>query len=315
MKRIIFILISSLIVVLFVNIFLYKKTYDPNESIVFIESFGAEYINNGMGFVYKKDDKNTYIITNYHVVAESNEIYIYNIKNKKQKVNLFAYDIYSDIAILQLIGNLNLEEIKIKKDKLGIGDIIYYFNIYDKEFKQSNIISKNNELNINNSYGLSVYNATAINGDIQKGNSGGPILNKNNEVVGILCLKDIEDNIGFYVSIESVIEIINQLETKTLQRPNLGGIFVDSSNIKVLNEYGYNSYDIDGVVVLDIKKDGIFYDLGIKKGDLILKINDKLVLNTTDMQKEIYNYNMDQKIKLTYYRDGKYSEVEFILKN
>lgn len=314
MKKISIVLISCLIICIFINVFLYKSSSNINKSIVYIESFNDEYINKGMGFVYKINNKKTYILTNYHVVEQSNEIYIYNLKKERIKANLYSYDIYSDIAILKLDADFNLKTLNINKDKSNNSDKVYYFNIKNNKLEEGKILSQNNQIYINNSYGLSVYTATAITGDIEPGNSGGPILNKNNEVIGILCLKDKNDDIGYYISMDSIKKTIKQLEKKELERPNLGAVFVDSFNTELLNKYGYTNYDRKGIVVVDIKEKGSLYNSGINKGDLIVSVNDISVSNTIELQKEIYKYNIGDVIKLSYYSDKIYKTISIALK-
>ena len=101
------IIIAIFIVILFFND---KKNY-----IVYIENVGKNEILSGNGIVYKFDNNKYYIVTNYHVIALYNDIYVYNNKGKKVKAVIEKFDDYIDIAILSVQG-IKLD--KAKKELL-----------------------------------------------------------------------------------------------------------------------------------------------------------------------------------------------------
>lgn len=146
-------------------------------------------------------------------------------------------------------------------------------------------------------------------GNITEGNSGGPVLNKNKDVIGLISIKEKGKNNSIYLSIDNVIEIVSKLENHTLKRPNLGGIFVSSYNEEILKENNIIIDNINGVVVLDITKDYPLYKAGIAKGDIITKINNKNIDGVNELQKEIYSYNAGDIITLEYYRNKEYKSV------
>lgn len=281
-------LMSTLLVLAIID----NSKYKVEDSIVYVDTGEKQ----GMGFVYKLEDNVSYIVTNYHVIDLAQKIYI----NNKIKAEIVEYDKYSDIAILKV--NKKLKPAVISED--DILENVYYFNINNDIIEKGSILSFDNEIIINTTYGTSFYNAIEINGDIEEGNSGSPLLNSKDEVVGLISLKDVNNDTAFALSIDYVMNLVNKLENHTLYRPNLGATFINTTNIEKLNEYSIDTFGINGVVVLDIKEKYPLYASGLYNGDIITKINDTIITDINTLQKEIYSYNFGKDIYIEYYREG-----------
>lgn len=292
---------------------IYDNKYSINDSMVFIESYGEESIKEGMGLVYKEENNSSYIVTNYHVIYDSKNIYVYNLDNKKEKASIIDYDIYTDIAILEIKDNLNLEPCIIGNNNVNKNDTINYFNINKKTIEKGTILNIDNEININANYGSSFYNAISIKADIENGNSGGPVFNINDEIIGIISLKEEDSDIGFYIPVDNTMNIVTKLENHTLVRPNLGATFANSTNIEILNQYGINTMGVNGVVILEVIENYPLFVFGIIKGDIITKINNQVVSDVVDMQKIVYSHNIGDTITLEYYRNNLLSKIDIVL--
>ena len=99
-----------------------NNKYSPFDSIVFIESISDESLKNGMGFVYEVENNKNYIVTNYHVVESSNSLYVGNIEKEKISAKLVWYDIYTDIAVLQINDELGLKEVVATNKSMSISE-------------------------------------------------------------------------------------------------------------------------------------------------------------------------------------------------
>ena len=289
-----------------------KKNTIEN-SIVFIEALNNEYLSKGMGFVYKVENDTNYIVTNYHVIHDSENIYVYNLNNKKIKAEILDYDKYTDIAILKIKDELNLKESKINRTSIKEKDDIYYFNLDSNKVDKGKALNLNTEIFIDSNYGISYYEGISIKGNIIKGNSGGPILNKNNEVIALIALKEENKDIAICLPIDKIENMVIKLENHNVKRPNLGGVFVSSYNIEVLKENSLVVDNIDGVVVLEVMQDYPLHQAEITKGDIIIKINNIKINSVNELQKEIYSYNIGDKITLEYYRNSELNKVDIIL--
>ena len=311
MKKIIFIGLGLLIFVcLIINLF---NNYNVDNSIVFIKSSNRIDLKEGMGFVYKIKGSKSYIVTNYHVVNDSESVYVYNLNNKRELAKIVEYDKYSDIAILEIENKLGLKKSKIGINNVKKSDSVYYFNIDKYRIMEAVVLDLKNEIILNTDYGNSFYNAVSIKGNIIEGNSGSPVFNVNDEVIGMISLKEENDSIGYYVPIESVLDIVTKLKNQELIRPNIGGIFVNTTNKEVLKDYGIDIAVDNGVVVLEVTKDYPLQLAGLAKGDVITKINNTAIEDINLLQNQIYSFNIGDEIVLEYYRGSVLNTVDITL--
>lgn len=313
MKKLKFIVCIIIVSFILLGCFFYFNKYTIYDSIVYIESINENYMNKGMGFVYKIQDNVNYIITNYHVVSNADELYIYNYNNKKTVASVVEYDKYTDIAILKVVGKLDLKEVKIGINDVKKNDSIYYFNISESAVKAGTVLSLSNEISINADYGNSFYNVISIKGDIESGNSGSPVLTKENEVIGVISLKEEYTDMAFYIPIDYVMNIVSKLENHTLKRPNLGATFINMTDIDILNQYGINIDNVNGVLIFDVRENYPLSEAGLIEGDVITRIDEVSISNVNMLQKEIYARSIGDSIVLGYYRNKDYKEVKVIL--
>jgi len=303
---IIVLIIGSLIVI---NVIKKDNIYD---SVVYIESTNEESIKNGTGFVYKEKDNKYYIVTSYHVIEDYKNVYIYDNDNKV-KANIINYDEYTDIAILTVENNFNFKEVKLgNSDKVNNEDEVFVVSTRIDDIIKGKIISKNKSITFETTHGSSNLNAFELNINVDKGDSGSPLLNKKNEVIGMMFIKE-SDTISYAHPINFVVDIINKLEKNELKRPNLGASMCNSTNQELLNEYSIVIDDVSGVVLLQVNGGYSLSNAGLKKGDIITKFNNKVINNVNELREELYNNKIGDNVSLKYYRDGVYYEVNLEL--
>ena len=133
---------------------------------------------------------------------------------------------------------------------------------------------------------------------INNGNSGGPLCNVNGEVIGINSLKLASSSIegmGFAIPIETAMEYAEKfINGDSIVRPYLG---ISMYNLT-------NSSNTKGVYVYSVDKNGSLANSGIKKGDIITKINGTTVSSSSYLKYELYKYNVGDTIEITYERDN-----------
>ena len=149
-----------------------------------------------------------------------------------------------------------------------------------------------------------------IDASINHGNSGGPLLNVNGEVIGICTLKFTENDVegmGFAIPIEFAMNYIDSLENGDyIKWPTLG---VSIANVSDTGKIARSNIDIpkniyEGVVIIDVN-DKSPASNKLKKGDVILKVNDNKVTDIAHFKYEIYQYKPGEKVNITYNRNGK----------
>ena len=207
MKKKVFLAIISLVTLLFIffayRIFYIKDKYSVYDSLVYIESINNDTIKSGIGFVYKIDNREAYILTNYHVIDDLLDIYVYNVDKDKVKARVIKYDEYNDIAVISIKNNLNLKEINIGSiNNLNVSDKVYIANINEASYGEI--------IDLKSLYDIFDFSAIKTSIDVTFGDSGSPLLNDKNEVIGMIFLKDENnDKIAFAIPIDFIMNFIN----------------------------------------------------------------------------------------------------------
>ena len=293
------------------------KIYD---SVVYIESLkNGTATGSGSGFVYKEDDEYGYILTNQHVIDESEEIEITNIEGGVFNATLLGEDSYSDIAVLRVDKDAVLQVATLgSSDESNIGDTVFTVGsplgkTYMGSVTKGILSGKNRTVTVSSQYVMEVLQVDAA---LNPGNSGGPLANINGEVIGINSLKLSQSEIegmGFAIPIELVKTIAEKLENgEKIERPVLGVSMLDASSKYQLYKNGIIlDSDIDeGVVVVEVSKNTPADVANLKKGDVILAINDVEVTNIAYFRAELYKYNVGDTIKLKVLRDNNVKEIK-----
>ena len=322
MKKIVFYVSTILILGSLITILMFNKysINNINDSVVYIESIDSETIKSGSGFVYKENGNKAYIITSYHVIQGYSDIYVYNNKKERVKAEIINYDEYTDIAVLSISNNLDLKEISISdSNKVSVNESVYIvgtpIDIKNINAKVDGVISDNKKvITINTTHGSSNLDTIEVSAEIDYGNSGGPLLNNNYEVIGMMFVKDeTTSNKGYALPINFVIDIANKLINNELKRPNLGAVMCNTTNIELLNQYEISVDNINGVVILEVKDIGLLYKSGLQKGDIITKFDGKMVNNVNELREELYKKEVGNSAPIEYYRSGNYYSINIEL--
>ncbi len=246
------------------------------------------------------DKKKGYILTNSHVIGISKEIIVKLDNGKKYLGNLIGRDINTDIAIIKINNFENLNSIKIgNSDKLEVGDVIfsigYPFNI--GKTVTSGIVS-----GLNKKLSISKYiNFIQTDSIINKGNSGGALLNSKGELVGINTAVLYNKNgcnlgLSFAIPINTINNILKQIisigECKHVFL-NFFGITVNDDLYKFKNIY--NNF---GVFITKINKNSLLRNYNIYEGDIIVSINKKIILNKNDFDSFLSSFVFGDTINL-----------------
>ena len=301
-----------------------EKIYN---AVVLVENFkNGKLAGTGSGFVYKKDSKYGYIMTNQHVVEGANKVTLLFTNEKKVEATVLGGDEYLDIAVLRVpvesviavaaIGNT--EKLKLGEAVFAVGSPVgeEYFNTIT-----SGIVSgMNRKVTVSvKSTSDWIQEVLQVDAAINPGNSGGPLVNFNGEVIGVNSLKLVDSSIesmGFSIKIEDAMKHVKDLEAgKKIERPLLGINHINATDTYSLARNGITlDKSIDyGIVVVDVVAGSGAAKSDLKKGDVIIKIDDNKVTNSANLKYLLYKYNVGDKITLTYIRGGKNLTTEVTL--
>jgi serine protease Do len=293
-----------------------SKIYD---SVVMIKNLKNGKDNgSGSGFVYKKDSKYGYIMTNQHVVDDATGIKILLTSGEEVEGTILGGDEYLDIAVIRIPAEKVISVASIgSTENLKLGEQIFaigtpvgeeYFNTVTSGYVSGIDRKVTVSVKSNNDW---VQEVIQIDASINPGNSGGPLVNYNGEVIGINSMKLVDSSIegmGFSIKIEDAMKHISTLENgKGISRPLLGITHCNVSDTYTLKRYGItldSSID-EGIVVISVEDGSGASKAGLKKGDVIVKLNDDDVTDMAYLKYLLYKYNAGDTINLTYIRNSK----------
>ncbi len=284
--------------------------------------------DSGSGFIYKIDSTYAYLLTNEHVVSGTITVGVLNKNNQEVEGTVLGVDKYLDIAVVRIKKEAAVAKVKINtKDDFKIGDRIFaigtpvgetYFNSVT-----SGIISgldRKLTLNVERQKDW-IQKTIQVDAAINPGNSGGPLVNDKGEVIGINSIKLIDKNVegmGFSIKMSDVVRHTKTLEANMkITRPKLGIRYLDiSDKIELANNGIVLPNNInEGIVVVNALSGTGAYNSGLKKGDIIIKINNEKVYNQAYLKYILYQYEVGNTVELYYYRDSKLQKTKVTLES
>ncbi len=278
----------------------------------------------GSGVIITDDG---YIVTNNHVVEGADEINVTLANKRSYKATVIGTDANSDIAVIKIDATKlpymvygNSDDAKLGQWVLAIGyplnlDVTVTAGIVSAK---SRSIGINDRQNPNNSAIESFIQTDAA---VNPGNSGGALVNTDGQLIGINSA--IASPTGSYAGYSYAIpvNIVKKVVTDivkfgTVQRAYIG-IKYPKENIsdEQRKELGDGYKEGEGVYVTDVPADGAAAAAGIKKGDIVTKINGVTVSSGPELQEQVTRFKPGDKISLTYVRNGKENTVPLVLKN
>jgi len=265
----------------------------------------------GSGFIY---DPKGYILTNHHVIEDADQIIVRLADRREFEAELIGSDETSDIAVLKINTDEDLPYLKLgNSDTVKPGQWVMAIGS-PFNFEQSvtaGIVSAKGRTNRAQQYVPFIQTDVAIN----RGNSGGPLLNMDGEVIGInsWILSSSGGYIGlsFSIPIEVAVSTAKQLrETGKVER-GLLGVIVGAVTREMAEALGLDRPV--GALVNDVTADGAADRAGIKPGDVILSFNDTPVETWNDLPPLVGANPPGTKATVRVSREGKEKTFEVTL--
>ncbi len=296
-------------------------------TVVVIASSKGKTISTGTGFIYKKKDGKAYIMTNNHVIDGADSVAVeFNDKNDTIEASIVGGDTYADIAVLTIKDD-NYTAVEIGDvDSLKLGDTIFTVGSpmganYKGTVTKGILSGKERMVEVNLTGSTSDYymKVLQIDAAVNPGNSGGPLCDVSGNVIGIISLKIVKDEVegmGFAIPIEDALKYASLIEDGgEIARPYLGISMLDLSEEYLLWQNRITLPDgvSEGVAVVEVENGTPASKAGLKKGDIITKINDEDTGTLAEFRYELYKHDVGEKIKVTFYRNGKEQNAEVTL--
>lgn len=304
-----------------------QKIYD---AVVVVSTYRDNtYTASGTGFVYKKEGNTYYLLTNYHVIEDGNNVTVTFTDGSVEETEIVGHDEYADIAVLALETDKDLVVAELgNNEESRVGDTAFAVgapldSVYSWTVTRGIISGKDRmvEVSLTDSTNTSDYVMKVLQTDaaINSGNSGGPLCNANGEVIGITSLKLISDGVegmGFAIPIEDAVEKAEQIISgETSAYPYIGISMLDFSSAYYSQYYNLirNSGLDSGVIVVSVEDSSAADDAGIKANDIITAIDGEEVTNIAYLRYYLYQHDVGDTITVTIYRDGDTHDLELTL--
>ena len=277
-----------------------------------------EVASSGSGIIVGESDDELLIVTNYHVVSNSETINVSFGDNNTENIveaGIKGYDSQKDIAVLYVklddipaevrdeiviatIGNS--DELEVGEQVVAIGNAMGY----GQSVTTGIVSAKDREVTIENTDGSTITNKLIqTDAAINPGNSGGALLNIKGEVVGINSVKFMSEEVegmGYAIPISDIESIIGDLMNKETReklseekRGWLGITCIDiTDNISEL----FNMPK--GVYVVSVEDGSAAEKAGIEEGDIIIKLGGNNIANYDELQNELQYFKAGETIEL-----------------
>lgn len=229
-------------------------------------------------------DTEGYILTNYHVIKDSNEIIVGLYDGQAIRAEMVGKDSDTDLAVLKINAS-NLPQIKIANVMQShIGDIVlaigYPFTI--GQTVTQGIISATGRSRVSsNTYENFLQTDAAIN----PGNSGGALINSSGEIIGINSLIYTKtggfQGIGFAIPIDIALKVLDQIKKNGYVVRGWLGVEGQEVNKEILGQL--NLTVNKGILITALDMDGPAAKAGLKGGDIITHINNDEISTVNDI--------------------------------
>lgn len=258
----------------------------------------------GSGFIV---DKSGYILTNYHVVEDSSRITVQLHSGEEFQARIVGMDEETDLAVLKIEAGRELPFVRLgDSEKARVGDWVLAigspFGL--SQTVTAGIVSqvKRETPNTFTFPKKFIQTDAAIN----RGNSGGPLVNMDGEVIGvnsqIATSTGDYNGIGFALPINEAAAVYRQIVENGKVRRGYLGVSLDSVKVEFAKVYGLS--EAKGAIILNISdKKSAAAVAGLQAGDVILEYNGQKVENAADLIGKVSATQPDQTVNLVFMRE------------
>ena len=297
-----------------------SRSIDPFE---FFFGFGNGYgfgqpreqRGSGSGVIIRPDG---YIVTNNHVVAGATSIQVTLNNNQQYEATVVGTDPATDVAIIK-VDATNLPAISLgNSDALRLGEwVLAIGSPLGAQLRSTitaGIVSAKGRSMPDNSGEFKIESFIQTDAAVNPGNSGGALVNKKGELVGIntaiVSQTGSYTGYSFAVPVNIVKRVADDLMDFGSVKRALLGITMGTVDKKFADEMKLSS--VSGVYINEVLMGSAAEKAGLKKNDVIVAIDGQKVTDASSVQAKVNNYHPGDKATITYIRDGKQQEAQVV---
>ncbi|HGY56460.1 MAG TPA: DegQ family serine endoprotease [Caldithrix abyssi] len=271
----------------------------------------------GSGIIISKDG---YILTNYHVVADMDELKVKLVDEREFEAKVIGMDKSTEVALIKieaddlpvaLLGNS--DEVQIGEWVMAIGSPLYLTSTVT-----AGIVSAlGRDINIiRDETGSGIENFIQTDAAINPGNSGGALVNLKGEVIGINTAIATETGAyigyGFAVPINIAKRVVDDIQKYGEFRRGYLGVRIEAVTPVIAKYAGLDRPR--GVHIASVMENSAAEEAGLQKGDIVLKVDGKEVDKPNELQAAIALHRPGDKVQLGIWRDKEEKEFTVTLR-
>lgn len=298
---------------------------DPFFNFFWNPGIMQEYTSLGSGFIISQDG---HVITNEHVVGRNSiSINVALGDGRTYEATLIGRDEYADLALLKINTNDPLpyvqfgdsDELMVGEWAIAMGNPFGLFEDGQPSVTVGVISALKRDFRPNPQDPRVYLNMIQTDAAINRGNSGGPLLNSNGEVIGINTFIYTGGTshgfvgLGFAIPSNTVIRILNMLVESGEVRLDYDSGFEWTAITRGL-AIRYNLPTIQGLFVVSVNRDGPAYEAGILPGDIVLRIGYEPIYSENHAWALFREYNEGDMMRVELLRNGRRYETELNLR-
>lgn len=279
----------------------------------------------GSGVIISDDG---YIVTNNHVISGADDISVTLSNKKTYTAKVVGADPAYDLAVIKIDDkNLpfmlygNSSDVEIGQWVLAIGYPLDLETTVTAGIisAKSRSLGLNRDKNGKTAGGVESYLQTDA--AVNPGNSGGPLINTNGQLIGInsaiASSNGLYNGYSYAIPVNIVKKVVNDLiKYGSVQRGYIGAMYIDAGKLtKEEKEANQIPVNVDGLYITDLDKNGAAVQAGMQKGDVLKKINGVEINSGSELQEQLSNFRPGDKVNITYARNGAVKTVSVTLKN
>jgi len=271
----------------------------------------------GSGVIISRDG---YIVTNYHVIENATNVEITLNDRRTVDAQIVGTDPSTDIALLKIeLNDLhfiefgNSDDLRLGQWVLAVGNPMNLTSSVTAGI----VSAKGRFVGIFRDRTMPIESFIQTDAAVNRGNSGGALVNLRGELVGIPTLimspTGAYSGNSFAVPVSIVKKVVDDIiEFGEVQRAVLGVNIQDLDSELARRQ---NIDRIEGVYVSGVLDGGAAKDAGIAEGDIILRIDDVAVNSPSELQEQIARYRPKDKVNVLIKRNGKTQQITATLRN
>ncbi len=314
---------SAVEAVVYVEVTVQRRQQYQNIDPFFRFFFGDEYAmpqqreakGSGSGVIIRPDG---YIVTNNHVVDGATSIQVTLNNNEQYEATVVGTDPATDVAIIKVDAN-NLPTIPMgDSDKLRLGEWVLAIGsplgVQLRSTITAGIVSAKGRSMPDGSGEFKIESFIQTDAAVNPGNSGGALVNKKGELVGIntaiVSQTGSYSGYSFAVPVNIVKRVVDDLIDYGSVKRAMLGISMGTVDKKIADEMKLSS--VSGVYIYEVSKGSAADKAGLRKDDVIIAIDGQKITDASSVQAKVSGYHPGDTADIAYVRDGKTSHVTVV---